>query len=193
MCIHYMMCMAVQVYDPGKVQHMLAALRAECDVMMLFLRTVEHLEVLEWRPGSAMPAVQFTCSLQGITPSLRAQRALFSEASRGPAQREVQGTHRLDFAVVDAGAAEERHSYLVSQLKGTGRRATELAAVASRTFGSRAIPWGCVAAKLPADPGENLLRQCTRFGFKALDAGMQFLSQSSKNAPHLQFHHLPVL
>lgn len=150
------MAPAVQVYNPEKVQEMMDDLQKECVTMMLFLRNVESLQVLDWQQGQEGPDVRFTCSLQGITAQLRAQRALFGKASAGPPQQLVQGSHRLHFSVATVSAPAEQHTYLVSQLKGTQARALELAAKASKTFGAPAIPWGCVAARLPQDTGRWL-------------------------------------
>lgn len=133
---------------------MLEALQADAATMMLFLRNVEHLEILHWREGEPQPALHFTCRLSNAMPQLRAQRSLFSIASAGPRNQAVQGTHRLDWEQTDMTGATQRSSYLVSQLKGTGARAITLADRASKTFGAPAIPWGAVAAQIATESGQ---------------------------------------
>ena len=70
-----------QVYSqPGKVDGMLEALRQEATSTMLFLRSLERLEILEWRPGQAEPQALFQCHI-AASAQLRSSRQLFSRAS----------------------------------------------------------------------------------------------------------------
>ncbi|KAK9804560.1 hypothetical protein WJX73_010609 [Symbiochloris irregularis] len=87
-----------QVYDPARVKRMLDAVASEAVTMMLFLRNVETLQILDWREGQQGPCLHFTSSLAGVTPQLRAQRHLFSQASKVPAR------HALVAARIPAGS-----------------------------------------------------------------------------------------
>ena len=81
----------VQAYNPAKVQAMLGALQAEAASTMLFLRSLESLEILAWHPGQAAPESTFSCSL-AKPQQLRVARQLFSQAARPqPSGREVAG------------------------------------------------------------------------------------------------------
>lgn len=81
----------MQAYNPAKVQAMLGALQAEAASTMLFLRSLEELEILAWHPGQAAPEPTFSCSL--VNPQrLRPARQLFSQAARPqPPGQEVAG------------------------------------------------------------------------------------------------------
>ena len=52
------------MYTPEKVRGVLAALAEEAPLIMLFLKSVERIEVLEWLPGAAEPVLLFDCSVQ---------------------------------------------------------------------------------------------------------------------------------
>ena len=53
-----------QVYTPEKVRAVLATLAEEAPLMMLFLKSVERLEVLDWAPGEPAPVLVFECCVQ---------------------------------------------------------------------------------------------------------------------------------
>ena len=54
----------LQVYTPEKVRGVLAALAEEAPLIMLFLKSVERIELLDWLPGAVAPALHFDCSVQ---------------------------------------------------------------------------------------------------------------------------------
>ena len=71
----------MQVYSqPGKVQSMLEALQREAVTTMLFLRSLERLEILEWHAGHAEPRALFECQI-AASPQLRSARQLFARAA----------------------------------------------------------------------------------------------------------------
>ena len=73
--------MRMQVYSqPGKVHSMLEALQREAVAAMLFLRSLERLEILEWHAGHAEPRALFECQI-AASPQLRSARHLFSRAA----------------------------------------------------------------------------------------------------------------
>ena len=84
--------LAAQVYSqPGKVHSMLEALQQEATATMLFLRSLERIEILEWHPGHAEPQVLFECQI-ATSPQLRSARQLFSRASSpGAAGQDIAG------------------------------------------------------------------------------------------------------
>ena len=59
---------------------MLEALQREAVTTMLFLRSLERLEILEWHAGHAEPRVLFECQI-AASPQLRSARQLFSRAA----------------------------------------------------------------------------------------------------------------
>ena len=84
--------LAAQVYSqPGKVHSMLEALQQEATATMLFLRSLERIEILEWHAGHAEPQVLFECQI-ATSPQLRSARQLFSRASSpGAAGLDIAG------------------------------------------------------------------------------------------------------
>ena len=52
------------MYTPEKVRTVLDTLAEEAPLMMLFLKSVERLEVLDWPPGSPAPLLVFECCVQ---------------------------------------------------------------------------------------------------------------------------------
>lgn len=43
---------------------MLAVLAEEAPLMMLFLKSVERIEILDWQPDAAAPVLVFECCVQ---------------------------------------------------------------------------------------------------------------------------------
>ena len=74
--------LVLQVYTPQKVKVLLQALHQEAFHIMLFLKSVQCLEVLEWQPGAASPMLQYTCRVQNASQQLQQSRGLFQRASQ---------------------------------------------------------------------------------------------------------------
>ena len=60
---------ACQVYTPDKVRAVLATLAEEAPLIMLFLKSVERLEILDWPADAAAPSLIVDCSIQARTLS----------------------------------------------------------------------------------------------------------------------------
>lgn len=52
------------MYTPEKVRDVLAVLAEEAPLMMLFLKSVERIEVLDWAPDAPAPVLVFECCVQ---------------------------------------------------------------------------------------------------------------------------------
>ena len=157
----------MQVYTPEKVQGMLQQLEQEAFQMMLFLKSVERLEVLHWPADATQPSTVYTCTLQDVTPQLRRQRALFLQAAAAaqshrqqavhadhprqtaaPAQAELFSMHEVTLVGHHVlSGQKEQQQVLIGQLKAAGA-AAQMAQHASAQFGMPLIPWGSVAATL---------------------------------------------
>ena len=72
----------LQVYTPEKVQVLLQALHQEAFHIMLFLKSVQCLEVVEWQAGAASPVLQYTCRVQNASQQLQQSRGLFQRAAQ---------------------------------------------------------------------------------------------------------------
>ena len=79
-----LLILVLQVYSADKVRSLLADLQAEAAMMLLFLKCVQKIDVHEWLPGDGAPMLRFSCSLQGLSSSLLAQRSLFASAAADP-------------------------------------------------------------------------------------------------------------
>ena len=53
----------------------------EAPDIMLFLKSVEAIEVYEWLPGSQQPTCLYSCAVMDPSQHLRQERALFVRAS----------------------------------------------------------------------------------------------------------------
>ncbi|KAK9808692.1 hypothetical protein WJX72_002029 [[Myrmecia] bisecta] len=71
-----------QAYDTHKVQALLASLQHEAMDIMLFLKTVQRLEIHEWRPGQAEPTRLYSCHLANTMPQLQLERSMFVRAAQ---------------------------------------------------------------------------------------------------------------
>lgn len=154
-----------QVYTPEKVKVLLQALHQEAFHIMLFLKSVQCLEVVEWQAGAASPVLQYSCRVQNASQQLQQSRGLFQRAAqewaaagKGTSQAGIRlsGLHIISFEGVVEGQPESRQtqSYLVSQLCGQGAAAAA-AREASAQFRAPVIPWGAVAAPLEAGTQEG--------------------------------------
>lgn len=65
----------------AKAQQLLAGVREEAALMMLFLKHVSSIEVWDWAPGAAAPALASSCSVGNSCEALNRERALFTRAS----------------------------------------------------------------------------------------------------------------
>jgi len=72
----------MQVYGAQKTEELLGALTEEAVGIMLFLKSVESIQVLHWHQGQAEASLQFSCSIRDPTPALRASRSLFIQVSQ---------------------------------------------------------------------------------------------------------------
>ena len=70
------------MYDTAKITKLLMSLQEEAENILLFLKSVETLEIYTWPEGSKSPLLSYRCSVQNLTMSIRASRNLFASASQ---------------------------------------------------------------------------------------------------------------
>jgi sacsin len=151
-----------QAYSADDIAALFDDLRAEAHLALLFLKSVQSLELFELPVGSTEPVLLFSCSIANATPSLLQERALFLRASTAPPDKDVAGCFQLAITSADmalrpvctakAGAppltpskVTRTRTYLISQRRGPRAlldRATEL----SRRLQAPLVAWGAVAA-----------------------------------------------
>ena len=139
------------MYDEANVRGMLAALEAEGPLVLLFLKSIEAFQVLDWAPGEPQPTVTYACSISNATEATRSSRRIFVSSVKGSVEgaeaKEVQDMHRLDIEE-RSRTSTSVSSFLVAQTLAAGF-AAELAVQAAETFNAPVVPWAAVAAPLP--------------------------------------------
>jgi hypothetical protein len=133
-----------QVYDVGSMRGLLGALRREAVNSLLFLKAVQRLELYEWQPGEAAPAMTFACGLGSATPELLHQRRFFARAAAGEGDTSTAVAAQGSSSGSTAQAASSSSSYVAcfESHGGDGRllqRQAFLIAQACGGGGSRAL------------------------------------------------------
>ena len=91
---------------------LLKALHQEAFHIILFLKSVQCLEVVEWQAGAASPVLQYTCRVQNASQQLQQSRGLFQRAAQawaatgtGTSQAGIRlsGLHIISFEGVVEG------------------------------------------------------------------------------------------
>ena len=70
------------MYGPEKMLALLNSLQEEAVNILLFLKSVERIEVLRWDQGAAEPQSLFSCAVKDPDSIVRSSRALFVQASQ---------------------------------------------------------------------------------------------------------------
>lgn len=71
-----------QVYSIDRIQKLLQDLQQQAHLMLLFLKSVERIEVLEWHVGENSPTLKFACALENVSVESRFERSMFRRAAR---------------------------------------------------------------------------------------------------------------
>ena len=141
------------MYDADSLRELLRSLQAEGVEALLFLKSIQRLEVHEWRQGGAGPSLLHSCSLSDASPETLSQRRFFLRAALGPAgdgaadASSYVATFESRSAGVQGDAVTQR-AFLVRQACGGGASRT-LAAEAAQAFNVQVVPYAAVAAALP--------------------------------------------
>lgn len=158
-----------QAYTPDRMRSTLREFGAEVVESLLFLKSVELIEVSEWADGHAEPSVLFTAQADlaaADAAEARVSRAAFNGAcacfERDP-EYQWGSVHRLAFrsrfaADGDGGSGggggggsggpeERRREFLVSQAMG-GPAAAAVSRLGASQYGMRLVPWTAVAAEV---------------------------------------------
>ena len=117
---------------------LLDSLAEEAVSALLFLKSIQRLELYEWQPGEAAPQLLFSCALCDASPELLRQRGFFVRAAAGSEDGSgaaaASSTHVACFeSRGGAGGRQalQRQTFLISQACGGGGSCA-LAAEASR-------------------------------------------------------------
>jgi sacsin len=138
-----------QAYSADALRAVLAAFQKEAVHCLLFLRSVERIELLEWQPGAAAPALSFSAAVDDAA-AVRAERAAYKRMTAAGAP--AHSCYRVSFvttkAAPDGASSSATETYVISQAHGGGRSAS-LASSAATQYGMRLVPWAAVAARVP--------------------------------------------
>ncbi len=153
---------------------LLESLKMEASAMLLFLKTVEIIEIFDWPRGAAVPSAVFSATISSVSAELRRQRAFVGDAIRASNASlggRVQGQSQpsvVDYTLCircenglrsDPDEGKGELSYVetwevCNQLGGV--RADTIACDAENSM-LRLVPWGGVAAKVsPSAPDASL-------------------------------------
>lgn len=167
-----------QSYSEEDMQNLLKDLFVEGVHSMLFLKSVEVLEIYEWHAEMPEPQQLYSCSIKSPTSELRWHRQAFTRLSKSPAvQSSNAGNHNdvytLEFvSEVLMGPHEgekKAESFLIVQSMGAaGSRIGTLAKNAKDHYDLHLLPWACVAAKV-ASSGQKVI-----FAFLFLSSYLRF-------------------
>ena len=126
-----------QVYSVKGVRSVLGDLRKEAVSALLFLKSLQRLEIYRWAETAAEPNVLFTCRLSNASPDVLADRCFFSAvAAKASSESEGKPATRSTYMAIfeshaSTAAAADRQTFLISQSSG-GAASAALAADATR-------------------------------------------------------------
>ena len=122
----------------ASLRGLLDSLAGEAVSALLFLKSIQRLELYEWQPDQAAPRLSFSCALCDASPQLLHERSFFVRAAAGSGDNSgadaVSSTYVARFESrggADGRELLQRQSYLISQACGGGG-SRALAAEASR-------------------------------------------------------------
>jgi sacsin len=147
LCLH-----PCQAHTAESLRAILKDFEAEAVRDLLFLRSVECVELLEWLPGADAPVLRFSVAAENAS-ALRNDRAAFTRfTAASDGSKLMHSSYRITFRrtrMDGAGGVPEvsLESYLISQALGGGRSAM-LAAAGASQYGMRLVPWAAVAARI---------------------------------------------
>ena len=140
------------MYDADSARELLLSLRAEAVEALLFLKSIQRLELYEWRQGQASPSLLHACALSNASPETLSERRFFTRAALSPAGDEAAEASSYVATFESRGGAQqdagERRAFLVRQACGGGA-SRSLAAQAAQAFNVQVVPYAAVAAALP--------------------------------------------
>lgn len=73
---------SLQVYGKDQTLGLLTALKLELANIMLFLKSVERIEILQWDEDQPGPTFLSACSVANATANVRQARSLYEQASQ---------------------------------------------------------------------------------------------------------------
>jgi sacsin len=84
--------------DEEELSGIMAALEEEASAMLLFLKSIEAIEIKRWDAGAAAPVVQFKCQISNATLELRNKRNLVSSFKAGNSLKETISSKRMSLS-----------------------------------------------------------------------------------------------
>lgn len=137
-------------YGAKEMAELLADFVAEAPSMLLFLKSVEHIQFLDWAVGDAAPVCQFAVSIANLTPALRAERAFPASIVNLATQKERFFMQKTDIQTTmltsDGKEEKELDTWLISNAFCEGEP-KQLSLETSNEW-LKLLPWGGVAARV---------------------------------------------
>ncbi|KAL4545625.1 hypothetical protein Ndes2526B_g00282 [Nannochloris sp. 'desiccata'] len=187
-----------QVYAPERLHELLKDLQMEAHLILLFLKSVESIQVCEWLSGQKEPKTVFKCGLKNATPDLRVERSMFIRVSQAVASLSpnkssndssndqpppsasslTTALQSITHPLVHSNYVLEIESsligttrYLIGQACSTvGTPAWELAMIVGQQMGISLVPWSAIALPLPCEEVESKREEGRVFCFLPLPA-----------------------
>lgn len=121
-----MSCACEQVYTVESVRTVLEDLQKEAVSALLFLKSLQRLEVYDWGSAASEPTILYKCRLSNASPDILAERRFFSTvaARAGSASTGYPAVSSLYVAIFESHKSlnthAERQSFLICQACGGG-------------------------------------------------------------------------
>ena len=153
-------------YSASKIHELLHQFAKEKTLDLLFLKSVQSVEISEWHTGENVPKVVSESRITNGSDGLTLARGAFARASKSHATLGASATidppvsRNFDVRFlskglgggIDGNDGESTRTFVVSQALGTALQ--PLVVQGRDKFGMRLVPWAAVAAELPAVAAE---------------------------------------
>lgn len=173
-----------KVVSAVELSHLLEALRKEASAMLLFLKTVECIEILSWEASASEPVITFSADIANPTSEIRSKRLFVGNAIRqtnaaaayepgrpsAPSLTDAHVDFRLDIRchhIENSGMRYPifEHWEVCNQLGGPV--ANEISVAPGNAF-LRLVPWAGVAACVNVNSSENEIKSGLAYCFLPL-------------------------
>lgn len=149
-----------QVYSEEDMRDLLHDLFSEGVHSILFLKSVEVVEIYEWHANMSEPQQVYSISIKSPTAEIRWHRQAFTRLSRAPPPASITvGTHNdvysLEFVsevLMGPHQGEKRtESFLIAQCMGAAGSRIGVLAKSATDYDLHLLPWASVAAKVASN------------------------------------------
>ncbi|KAG0589167.1 hypothetical protein KC19_1G000400 [Ceratodon purpureus] len=149
-----------QVYSEEDMRDLLHDLYSEGVHSILFLKSVEVVEIYEWYANMSKPQQVYSISIKSPTAEIRWHRQAFTRLSWAPPPASItMGTHSdvysLEFVsevLMGPHQGEKRtESFLIAQCMGAAGSRIGVLAKSAQDYDLHLLPWASVAAKVSSN------------------------------------------